>query len=72
MEVEEIKLKKWKVKDVDVIYERVKDGNVVRFSDGSYLPGPASKITIFAEDADIKKALWSIFTLLLKQVGKAF
>ena len=71
-EVEEIKIKKWNVKDVDVIYERVNEGNGVIFTDGSYLSGPASKITIFAQDADIKKALLSIFWLLVKQVGRIF
>ena len=70
--VEQIKIRKWNVKDVDVIYERVNEGNGVIFTDGTYLSGPASKITIFAQDADIKKALWSIFWLLAKQVGRIF
>jgi hypothetical protein len=70
--VEELKLKKWKIKGVDVIYERVKQGNGIVFSDGSYLPGPASKITIFAEDDSIKHALFSIFRVLFKSIGKVF
>ncbi len=62
-------IKKWVIKDVDVIYDRIEEP--ILFGDLVLKP-PGSRITIYAEDADIKKALWWIFWTLMRNIGKKF